>query len=141
MTTVDINVIVTGGDAIRNDFLRTVASMPGIEFSLVRHYGSLYQPRVRGHMSGRPGLRAITGDARRRVTFQMVRLPNGTSAANVFTNWVAARRHEFGFTGADSLGRHIPTPPRPAWGPPLQRTVDELSYALQLAALRSLGIT
>lgn len=137
----NINVIITGADRIRNEWNLGAATLPSRERALVRTYGALYQTRVRGRASGRPGPRAVTGDYRRSISLEMRSLPDGRSAAIVGTNRPQGPRLEFGFTGTDSLGRSYAQPPYPHFGPPLQRTVDELSYALQLAALRALGIT
>lgn len=127
------NAVVVGADLVAAELATMAFAWPTKEAAIVTHYAHLYQTRVRGHMSGRPGLRAITGDARRRVQVDVRRGRTGT-VGEVYTDWVAARRHEFGWFGVDSIGRHIPTPPRPAWQPPLERTVDELAAALNAAA-------
>lgn len=99
--------------------------VPGI----VRHFGQLYQTRVRAAASGRPGPRAITGDYRRSITLEMVTV-EGRVAAVVGTNAPQGRRLEFGFVGVDSLGRSYNNPPLPHFGPPLEPIVNEMHAAL-----------
>jgi hypothetical protein len=96
---------------------------------VLRHYGQLYQTRVRSGASGRPGPRAVTGDYRRSITLEMG-LVDGFPAAIVGTISPQARRLEYGFVGADSLGRHYNQPPFPHWDPPLAGIVEELTAAL-----------
>lgn len=128
------NVVVVGADLVAAELATIGLLVDARTSSIVGHYGAVYQTRVQAHMSGRPGLRAITGDARRRVRLEVRRTAGGT-VAEVFTDWVAARRHEFGWDDVDSIGRRIPTPPRPAWEPPLERTANELHAALAVAAV------
>lgn len=85
---------------------------------LVKHHGQLLRTRVMAKASGRPGPRAITGDYRR--SWQQKHTGGGgTSKSEVGTNAVQGPRLEFGFHGADSLGRHYSQPPyahaRPAF--------------------------
>lgn len=96
---------------------------------LVAHYGQLYQSRVRARVSGRPGLRVITGDYRRGIGLVMTTYMGGPAAV-VGTNHPAGRRHEFGAVGLDSLGRHMNTPPRPHFSPDMDKTADEMSQAV-----------
>lgn len=128
------NASVVGANKIAAEFAVMGVTLGAKEAGIVAHYGAVYQTRVRGRMSGRPGLRAVTGDARRRVQLEIRRTQSGTQA-EVFTDWVAARRHEFGWNGIDSIGRHIPTPPRPAWEPDFERTANEMYGALAAVAV------
>src|SRR3954447_17888484 len=41
----------------------------------------------------------------------------GVTVATVYTDEARAQRLEYGFVGADSLGRHYQQPPFPHWGP------------------------
>lgn len=103
----------------------TAVKVPGI----VRHYGQIYQTRVRAAASGRPGPRAITGDYRRSITLEMITI-EGRVAAVVGTSHPAGRRLELGYVGVDSLGRHVNAPPYPHFGPPLEPIVAEMHAAL-----------
>lgn len=105
--------------------IRAQAKAPGV----VRHYGQLYQTRVRAAASGRPGPRAITGDYRRSITLEIA-LVGGMPSAIVGTVSPQGRRLEYGFVGPDSLGRHYNQPPFPHFDPPLAQIVEELTSAL-----------
>jgi hypothetical protein len=103
----------------------TAIKVPGV----VRHFGQLYQTRVRAAASGRPGPRAITGDYRRSITLEMTVI-GGNVAAVIGTVAPQGRRLEYGYVGPDSLGRTFSQPPYPHFGPPLDRTVEEMQKAL-----------
>jgi trans-2-enoyl-CoA reductase len=55
----------------------------------------------------------------------------GAPAAVVGTTAPQARRLEFGFVGADSLGRVYNDAPLPHFEPDLQKTADELEKAVE----------
>lgn len=80
--------------------------------SLTRHFGQLLRTRVMAKASGRPGPNIVTGDYRRSWQVQ-VRGGGVSTTAEVGTNAVQGRRLEFGFNGADSLGRVYNQPPFP----------------------------
>ena len=82
------------------------------------HHAMLLKTRVQAHASGRPGPNVVTGDYRRSWTMEAV--PNGQM---VGTNKPQARRLEWGFYGADSLGRVYHQPPYPHVGPAYDETV------------------
>jgi len=72
---------------------------------------------VRGHASGRPGPRNITGDFRRTITGQSERHGN-LVVGQIGTNAAQAARLEYGFMGRrDVLGRLFHQPPYPYMGP------------------------
>jgi hypothetical protein len=96
---------------------------------VLRHHGQLYQTEVRAGASGRPGPRAITGDYRRSITLEMG-MVGGMPSAIVGTVSPQARRLEYGFVGADSLGRHYNQPPFPHWEPPLAARLEALTADL-----------
>lgn len=83
---------------------------------VVRQFGLLLETRVKGNASGRPGPRAVTGDYRRSINTRFGRT-GGQFTATVGTNAPQARRLEYGFVGADRLGRHYNQPPYPHFGP------------------------
>lgn len=104
-------------------------------FTVTRTYGQIMLARAKRNASAPrsrpPGaqLRLQTGALVRSMNLRMS-LDGGSPTASVGTNIVYARRHEFGFTGPDSLGRMISTPPRPFLAPALAATADEFLAAL-----------
>ncbi len=84
--------------------------------SLVRHYAMLLETQVKANASGRPGPNVITGDYRRSWTHE-VHVSDGVVSGTVGTNKPQARRLEYGFVGADSLGRVYDQPPYAHVGP------------------------
>ncbi|MFI6054079.1 HK97 gp10 family phage protein [Streptomyces violascens] len=84
--------------------------------SAVRHYTMLLETRIKAHASGRPGPNAPTGDYRRSWT-HTVQTSGQTVVGTVGTNKPQARRLEYGFVGADSLGRVYDQQPYPHVGP------------------------
>lgn len=97
--------------------------------AVLRHYGQIYQTRVKAAASGRPGPRVITGDYRRSITLEMG-MVDGKPAAIVGTVSPQARRLEYGYVDTDSLGRSYNQPPFPHWDPPLAAVVEELTVAM-----------
>lgn len=84
--------------------------------SITRHHAMLTQTRIMGNAHGRPGPRAPTGDYLRSWTTSYSALPAGAMAI-VGTNKPQARRLEYGFVGADRIGRVYNQPPYPHVGP------------------------
>lgn len=139
-----VNTVIVGADRIRTEWLLGAAQLQTMEYRIVRHYGQIYQTRVRAAASGRPGPRAVTGDYRRSITLEMASGPieyggGRGSVAIVGTNRPQARRLELGFTGVDSLGRHYAQPPYPHFEPPLWRVAEDLSRALLAAAVTAVA--
>ncbi|MFE7093300.1 HK97 gp10 family phage protein [Streptomyces erythrochromogenes] len=97
--------------------------------SVVQHHAMLLETRIKARASGRPGPNAPTGDYRRSWTHE-VSTDGVTVTAAVGTNKPQARRLEFGFVGADSLGRIYNQAPLPHVG-----TAVEEIRPLFLAAL------
>jgi hypothetical protein len=93
-------------------------------FVIVQKHGQLLQTRVRAKASGRPGPRVQTGDYRRSIALDVFRKVK-SAEAHVGTNKPQANRLEYGFHGADSLGRHYNQAPLPHFGPAL----DEIGPA------------
>lgn len=96
----------------------------------VRHFGMLLRTRVMAAASGRPGPRAITGDYRRSWQWEY------TGGAGSFTSLVGTsapqgRRLEFGFHGADSLGRVYNQPPFPHARPAFDKTAPEFEKSVE----------
>lgn len=101
---------------------------------VVRTYGQLLLTRVRANASGRPGPRAVTGDYRRSWNVQYVDHA-GRHSATVGTAAPQARRLEYGFVGADRLGRVYNQPPFPHVGPAVLTTAPEFRDALARAGV------
>lgn len=89
--------------------------------SVVQHHAMLLETRIKARASGRPGPNAPTGDYRRSWTHE-VSTDGVTVTAAVGTNKPQARRLEYGFVGADSLGRIYNQAPLPHVGPALEET-------------------
>jgi hypothetical protein len=109
-------VAVRGANEVAVGFLRTEATTRAATDAVVRRAGVAYVTAVRGRASGRPGPRAITGNYRRSWTSQTRKSAAGTQAV-CGTNAPQGRRLEYGFNGADSLGRVYRQPPYPHAGP------------------------
>lgn len=92
------------------------------------------QTIVRGNVSGRPGLRVITGDYRRRIVGEAEASPDG-AVGQIGTNRVDSARHEFGFYGPDALGRIYNYAGFPHFQPAVpavqEAVVDAVTQALQ----------
>lgn len=104
---------------------------------VTRHHAMLLETRVKANASlprsGPPGPRLITGDYVRSWTTTRRPGPGGGQASVVGTNKPQARRLEFGFIGADSLGRVYNQPPYPHLGPAVDATKP--GYVKDLAEL------
>lgn len=97
---------------------RAVRPLPEVTFT-VQHYAMLLETRIKAKASGRPGPNVPTGDYRRSWTHEV--FTDGMSVtAVVGTNKPQARRLEYGFVGADSLGRVYNQPPYPHVGPAVE---------------------
>ncbi|MFG2022309.1 HK97 gp10 family phage protein [Streptomyces sp. NPDC048825] len=97
---------------------RAVRTLPEVT-ATVQHYAMLLETRIKAKASGRPGPNAPTGDYRRSWTHE-VSADGVAVTAVVGTNKPQARRLEFGFIGADSLGRVFNQPPYPHVGPAVE---------------------
>lgn len=82
----------------------------------VRHFSMLMETRVKANASGRPGPNVITGDYRRSWSNEVSENGNRI-VGTIGTNKPQARRLEYGFAGADRLGRVYNQPPFPHLGP------------------------
>lgn len=99
--------------------------------------------QIKANASGRPGPNVDTGDYRRSWTRRKV--PGGFS---VGTNRPQARRLEYGFYGADSLGRVYAQPPYPHVGPAADliepaftRAMEEVVAAVTRGTVPGGGVT
>lgn len=80
--------------------------------AVTRMHGQILVTRIQAKASGRPGPNAPTGDYRRSWNVQYL-FEGGAVVADVGTDRPQGRRLEFGFHGADSLGRVYDQPPYP----------------------------
>lgn len=107
--------------------------------ALERDIGRLAQlglAKVRAFASGRPGPRRVTGDYQRSMSVEQP----GPFARSIGTNAVQARRLEYGFVGADSLGRVFDQPAYPHWGP-MAEWLEPLAAETLGRAIDSSGLT
>lgn len=103
--------------------------------AITRHHAMLLRVRIQANASGRPGPRVITGDYR--ASWQVtVAQTGGAVTATVTTDAPQWRRLEYGFVGADRLGRHYRQPPYPHIEPAWQRTQPVYVAALRAGLLR-----
>ncbi|MEU6475332.1 HK97 gp10 family phage protein [Streptomyces sp. NPDC047017] len=98
---------------------RAVSSLPAVA-GVVQHYAMLLETAIKANASGRPGPNAPTGDYRRSWTHEFS-TSGMTVEAVVGTNKPQGRRLEYGFVGADSLGRIYNQPPFPHVGPAVEQ--------------------
>ncbi|MEW2081085.1 HK97 gp10 family phage protein [Streptomyces sp. NPDC005283] len=99
--------------------VRASAALPAVA-SVVQHYAMLLETRIKANAGGRPGPNAPTGDYRRSWTHEIS--TNGMNVeAVVGTNKPQSRRLEYGFVGADILGRIYNQPPYPHVGPAVEQ--------------------
>jgi hypothetical protein len=96
---------------------------------IVAQYGQLLKTRIQAKASGRPGPNAPTGDYRRSWTV-VLGVRGGDRTAVVGTMKPQGRRLEYGFVGADSLGRHYDQPPYPHVNPAADEIQPEFFKAL-----------
>lgn len=97
---------------------------------LVRFHGLLLETRIKAAASGRPGPRVITGDYRRSWNTR-VQQSSGGVTATVGSNAPQGPRLEYGFVGADRLGRVYDQPPFPHVAGPAQLTMREFLDAIR----------
>lgn len=98
--------------------------------ALVKHFTSLLELRVKANASGRPGPRVISGDYRRSINGR-VRNHGGVMVGSVGTAAPQARRLEYGFVGADRLGRMYNQRPYAHFGPATALTFPEFALAMR----------
>lgn len=112
----NIQAKLLGAGKIVADMHAQSAAIPVKVGAAVRHYGLLLTTRIQANASGRPGPNVVTGDYRRSWTTRFTQA--GTvSESESGTNAPQARRLEYGFHGADSLGRVYDQAPLPHVGP------------------------
>ncbi|MFI0912496.1 HK97 gp10 family phage protein [Streptomyces abikoensis] len=110
-----------------------VAAMAAVHTTM-EHSAQALKARVQQAASGRPGPNVITG--RYRASWEaQVTGAGPVVTAEVGTSAPQARRLEYGFVGADSLGRVYNQAPRPHLGPAVQEAgpvmLDKLGLAVR----------
>jgi hypothetical protein len=128
-----IEVLVRGADAAAKALAASGLTVEQRSARAVAHHGQLLLARIRARASGRPGPRVQTGNYRRSWQVTMG-THGGGPAAVVGTNAPQALRLEYGFVGADSLGRVYDQPPLPHVGPAVQETEPEFVAAMERIA-------
>lgn len=98
----------------------------------VEHTGTLGQARIRGNASGRPGPNVITGAYRNSWQANTRRIPYG-AICTLGTDAPQGRRLEWGFVGADSIGRVYNQPPFPHVQPALPFIEATLMAQMRIA--------
>ncbi|MFI7096842.1 hypothetical protein [Streptomyces lydicus] len=99
----------------------------------VEHAAELGRAQIKGNASGRPGPNVITGAYRNSWQIETRHLPYGAQCT-IGTEAPQGRRLEFGFVGADSLGRIYNQPPFPHVQPALPAMTAALRFGM-LSAL------
>lgn len=131
----NLNLKVLGADAVAKSLALAAATIDVKVDRQLHQWGFLLETKVKAHASGRPGPRAVTGDYRRSITTEYGRY-RGSRAAIVGTNSPQGRRLEFGFNGADSLGRVYHQPPFPHFRP----AADEIDGPFTAAMAKTVDI-
>lgn len=103
----------------------------------VERAAELGRAQIKGHASGRPGPNVITGDYRNSWQIETRRLPYGAQCT-IGTDRPQGRRLEFGFVGADSLGRVFSQPPFPHVQPALPAMTAALRFGMLSAVQEAL---
>lgn len=132
----EVQVAVVGARELAVD-LGVLGERSGFALQkIVTHYGHLLRTAVMRRASGRPGPNFVTGDYRRSITVTFIRdHATGNFSAEVGSNAPQSRRLEFGFVGADSLGRVYNQPPYPHFGPAFDDVAPDFEAAVERAAL------
>ncbi|MEU5428467.1 HK97 gp10 family phage protein [Streptomyces sp. NPDC020799] len=101
------------------------------------HSAQSLKTQIQQNASGRPGPQVITG--RYRASWQAQVTGGGpVVTAEVGSSAPQARRLEYGFAGADSLGRVYHQPPFPHLGPAVQQAGPKLTRELGSAVQAAL---
>ncbi|WP_331756573.1 HK97 gp10 family phage protein [Streptomyces decoyicus] len=103
----------------------------------VQHAAELGRAQIKGHASGRPGPNVITGRYRNSWQIETRHLPHGAQCT-IGTEEPYGRRLEFGFVGADSLGRVYNQPPFPHVQPSLPAMTAALRFGMMSAVEEAL---
>lgn len=119
-----------GGDQLARTLKSAAVGVQPKINGVTRMYGQILTTRIQAKASGRPGPNAPTGDYRRSWTAQF-RVESGALVADVGTNKPQGRRLEFGFHGADSLGRVYDQPAFPHVMPATNEVFPQYERAVE----------
>lgn len=132
----DVRINTIGADLVEKSFKIAAATIEARVTAKVRHFAQMLETRVKANAAGRPGPNIVTGDYVRSINTTFGR-KGTTILATVGTNKPQGRRLEYGFVGADSLGRHYNQAPLPHWGPAVTLIEPEFVAAIQAEAHRA----
>ncbi|MER7707241.1 HK97 gp10 family phage protein [Kitasatospora sp. NPDC097605] len=107
--------------------------------ALVRHQATLLRQQIRANASGRPGPNVITGAYRDSWTVAVDAGAPGVVEGLVGTTAPQGRRLEFGFVGADKLGRRYNQPPFPHVAPALDSFGRQVEGQLKAVGEKVIG--
>lgn len=124
-------VVIVNANRVALGFLHDAETIHPKMRALVTHHGHLLRTRVMANASGRPGPNVVTGDYRRSIELRVTDM-GGEVTAIVGTNLPQGRRLEFGFVGADSLGRIYNQPPYPHFGPAFDEVSPKFIQAVEV---------
>lgn len=128
MTTV--GAVVLGDDRLQVSLLSDAEALDWQVQRAVSASADLAITKIRANASGRPGPNAPTGDYRRSWNRQ-TRNRKNSYTVSVGTNRPQARRLEFGFIGADSLGRVYHQPAYPHVEPAITPVFDYFTMRME----------
>lgn len=135
-----ITSTMISGTGIDKAFLGAAAGLNGDLSTAVYRTGAMLRTRVRANASGRPGPRVQTGDYRRSWSQLNRKSPTGVAEAHVYTNSPQALRLEYGFRGADALGRVFNQEPLPHLRPAMEGMeeflADQVGRELRKSAIQ-----
>lgn len=125
---------------LRTNALQVAAAMqqravtaPAEVLAITRHFTMLLETAVKANASGRPGPRVITGDYRRSINGEVGIAQDLSIEGTVGTAKVQGPRLEYGFNGADRLGRIYHQPPYAHFGPAHDRIAPPYAAAIGAA--------
>jgi len=99
--------------------------------ALHRHYGALLLVRVQANASGRPGPEIRTGEYVASWSVDTEWHADGEVRTRVWTDEPQGPRLEYGYVGADKLGRIYDQPPYPHLMPAVRETGPEWMVAIE----------
>ncbi len=129
-----LSIRVQGDAALAAACLTAIPRLKQRTTMAVHEFAPLLAERMQTAASGRPGPNIQSGNLY--GSFQVDHTlgdVDGWGAATVYTDVIYARRLEFGFYGADSLGRVYNQPPYPFFGRAVEGSVGEFVAMIERA--------
>lgn len=125
-----INGTVTGVE-VSSRYLEDFMTRTEIGVAMaVFRTGAALMTQVKANASGRPGPNVQLGDYRGSIHLNTL-VENGRPVAAVATTMPQGPRLEYGFNGADALGRRFRQAPLPHWRPAVEKYEPILSAAIR----------